>query len=148
MAGELDAALTELTELIRTIDGLRNVPDESPENPSVYPLGVSAPLEGSWIKESSGQVKGLHTIQLGVYVPRKDLPRDIESIKHFGELVKDKLLSDTTFNWSGTIDTIVNEITYTFGSLDYAGHQLIGWTFRIPVKIKSIESSSGVYTKG
>ncbi len=149
MANELDDALAAIVAILREIDGLRNTPDFSPEAPTTFPLLVVSAGEGQWIKESSGQLRGLHKVRIGVYVPRKDLQRDIELVMPFGELIKDKLLVDENAHWSDTITTYDDEpVTYTFGPVNYAGSQLVGWTFSVPIKIRSIQVGTEEYIKG
>lgn len=149
MASELDQAIQAGLVLIREISGLRNAPDYSPEHPNVFPLLVGSANAGVWIKESSGQVRGLHTIKFGIFKPRNNLPRDIAAMMPYGELVKDKLYHDDSETWGGTITGYDDEpINYTFGEMEYMpGVTLIGWTFLVPVKIRSVQSGSG-YVKG
>ena len=138
MAGEIDAAVQATLEILRNISGLRSAPSYSPEDPKLYPVLIGQVSDASWNKESSGQVRGLHTIQIGIYVVRKSLPEDIKSIMPYGDLVKDKLLADTNATLSGTVDTISDNITARFGDIEYyPGLVLVGWTFQIPVKLRS-----------
>jgi len=146
MADELQNALDKLVDLLAEIPGLRTVSDRAPENVSAFPLLVASPQSGTWEPQSAGMAKGLHSIQVGCYVPRKDLPRDIATILPYGDLIKDKLFAAGNTFWTNTIDNVVEEISYTFGPIDYAELLLIGWTITIPIKIESVESS-GVFSK-
>ena len=146
MANELVNAIDKLIELVREIPGIRSVMDEPSERPrdDVFAM-VYAPA-GTWEPLSAGMKKGLHTIQLGVYKVRKDTARDIARMLPFGDLVMDKIMAQGDQSWNGKIDNVVDEISYTFGPIDYAELLLIGWTISIPVKIESVESS-GVFSK-
>jgi len=138
MAGEIDAAVQAVLSILRDIPGLRNAPNYPPEDPKMYPVLIGQVTEATWNKESGGQVRGLHTIQVGVYVPRKSLPQDIQSVMGYGELIKDKLLADTNARLAGTVDTVSESITARFGDIEYyPGLVLLGWTVQIPVKIRS-----------
>lgn len=148
MAGEITAALAQIRTLVNTISGLRQTPSKPPESASAYPFAIVSLSEGSWTKESSGQVKGLHTITIEIHQSRTDLPRDLEKVEPYGDLVKDKLLLDANATLNGTVDSIVaDDISYTFGALGYAEVITIGWSIDVPVKIRSIESGTS-YTKG
>lgn len=147
MAGELDAAIAEIQSLLKQIPGLKSAPSQPTENASAYPFLIVFADSGTWEKESASQVKGIHTITVEIHVSRKDLPRDIERVLPFGELVKDKLFADANATLGGTVDNIVDEVDYTFGPIGYGGVLTIGWQINIPVKIRSKESA-GVFRKG
>lgn len=149
MANELDEAVQAGLSILRDISGLRSAHDFSPENPASYPMLIGSAFKGTWQKGPSGEVKGLHTVRFGIYKPRKDLPRDIETMMPFGELVKDKFFLDSNAGWNGKI-TAYNEnpMGYTFGDMEYMpGVTLLGWTFEVPIKINSIQSGTQ-YIKG
>lgn len=153
MARELETAIQAGLSLLRTINGLRSAPDYSPENPSAFPLLVGSASEGTYVKESSGSVRGLHTVKFGIYKPRNDLPRDVQTMMPFGDLLKDVFFADDTTNasatWSGTITGLDEKpISYTFGELEYMpGVVLIGWTILVPIKIRS-RWDGAKYVKG
>ena len=156
MADELDNAIAACLRLISQIDGIRLTYDEPPSrfNASHDAVVMGYAPSGTWNSEAEAEVKGLHNVQIGVYVARKEgeLARAIAKVKPFGEKVKDKLYASAIANaqWhdadgNATIDTINGEITYTFGPVPYDDKELFGWTFTIPIKIKSRETSTGVY---
>lgn len=147
MASELDNAVQAGLDILKNISGLRNKPDYSPENPASFPLLVGSAATGIWRKEAAGQKRGLHTVRFGIYVPRKDLSRDIEAVMPYGELAADLLMLDSNARWNDTIDSYEGDITYTFGEIEYAGLLLLGWTILVPVKIRSNQSGSA-YVKG
>lgn len=138
MAKNLDDAQEAILFLISQIDGLRKV-SHPQERFNVDPFAVVTPDEVSWEKVSSGSVKGLHTITLEIHKVRKDLPRDLEIVKPFGELIKDKLLSDTNqvlpdSAGNATVDTVTG-LDGIFGQLGWADVPTVGWIFTIGVKI-------------
>lgn len=153
MADELDNAIAEGLKLIRTVDGIRNVPDYPTESdPRLYPAAIATTQDAEWTKGDFGTVQGLHNIRLGVYIPRQDAPIDVAQIHPFGEKIKDVLFLNSEADninatWNGTIDTINGPVKAKFGPLDYAGLKLFGWTFEIPVKIRSKQQGTK-YVKG
>ena len=147
MAGELDAAIAAIQLILSEIGDFRSVPEFPPDRPAAYPLLVVWPSSGTWEKEAGAQVRGLHTIRIGAYIPSKDLARDVEKVLPLGEKIKDKLLVDANASWTNTIDNITGQINYTFGPIEYAGQELIGWTIEPEIKIRSAESG-GAYVKG
>lgn len=146
MAGELVAAIAAGHDLLNTITDFRGKPDYPPDKPGPYPMKVIRPASGPWQKEASEQLRGIHTLVVGAYVPRRDLARDVETVLPLGEKIRDVLALDENATWNGTISTIVWPINYTFGPVDYGGFELIGWTIDVPVLIRSAESG-GAYTK-
>lgn len=151
MAGEIEAAVQAGLAILRSIDGLRNAPDYPPDNPHAYPVLVGAASEGVWITESYGQLHALHTLRIGFYTTRQNLPKDMVTIMPFGEKAKDKLLSPTVGDWDGTISGYGNEpLSYTFGDIEYyPGLFLIGWTLSHQIKIRYIwNTTTEQYQRG
>lgn len=141
MAKNLDDAIGAVLYLAGQLEGLRAASTPLERIPVEQPFALAFPGSGGWEKESSGSVKGLHTIVLLVSKVRKDLPRDLAEIVPFGERVKALFLSDTNqvlpdSSGEATVDTITG-LTFDFGPIAW-GDQVprFGWSFEIGVKIR------------
>lgn len=140
MAKNLDDAIEAVLYLASQLEGLRAASTPLERIPVEQPFALAFPGSGGWEKESSGSVKGLHTIALLVIKKRGDLPRDLEEIIPFGERVKALFLSDTNqtlpdSDGNATVDTITG-LTYDFGPVSWDTVARLGWTFEIGVKIR------------
>lgn len=140
MAKNLDDAQAAVLYLVGQIDGLRTVTNPQ-EQFSTDLFGVVFPGSGEWVKQSSGYVTGLGSIILEIHKIRKDLPRDLAIVKPFGELVMNKLLSDTNITLpdsegNATVE-VINRIGWNFGPMGWGDKPTVGWEFEIEIKIES-----------
>lgn len=138
MANTLDDAIEALLLMISTLPGLRAVSNPQ-ERYSVDPFATAFPGPGEFQIVSSGMTKGLQHIILEIHKVRKDLPRDLEVIIVYGQLVKDLLTIDANRTLpdsagADTVSTIIG-VDYDFGPLGWADVETIGYSFDIRVKI-------------
>ena len=137
----LQQAIDAIQDLMGALTGMRSAPDEPPEDMSVFPFCVAYASDGTWGGfGGAGGKKGLHTIIVEVHIQRSDLPRDVAAAMAYSESVANALIGDPTL--AGTVDTIVGDITYTFGGLGWAQApgslpNTIGWRFQLVVKQQS-----------
>lgn len=140
MALALEDAVAATARLIRTIPGLRGAPTEPPEKISAFPFVITYPLFGEWEVRSRGNKVGLHTIAIEIHTARKDLPRDIQSVIPYGELVSAKLQHyDNTFlpdQAGASTCSAVLALRYVFGPLGYVTVPTIGYRFELDIKIE------------
>ncbi len=113
-----DAIASVLNEL-KTIPGIRRVPDEPPANNEQFPFAVGYPSSGRYTQGPATMMKGLHDVNIELHVALVDMPRDyselmdlIDEIPYqLMKLRKDGLLTNmATFG----------DITYTFGPMEWA----------------------------
>lgn len=130
----LQQAIDRLQELVGAIDGIREAPDEPPENIAVFPFAVAYASGGRWESVSSGWAIAYHTITLELHVSRRDLPRDVQKAMAYSESVIVALYNDPTLD--GTVELINEPIAYTFGPLGWGNTETLGFSFSIPVKQK------------
>ncbi len=52
----------------------------------------------------------------------------------YAESIPNAIMADPTLG--GTVDTVVDPITYTFGAMEWAGLETIGYSYEIVVKIQ------------
>ena len=140
MAKRLEDAIIALQGLVSEIDGIRDAPSEPPEKITTWPFAVAFPGDGEWIFGDASYDTGLHTLILQIHTARKDLPRDVLGIIDYGELVREKIrsnsnifLPDTT--GAATVSAVIG-LRYTFGFLSYGGVPTLGWAFEVDIKIE------------
>ena len=103
-------AVLEVVQEIRTIKGIRRVPDEPPENNDQFPFVVVTPGEAIYKVGPAGVMTALHSINIELYVSRMDLPRDFNKIMEFIDKIPyelHKLNKDRGFSYIGTIGEIL-----------------------------------------
>ncbi len=132
--------------LIRAnITTIKNAPNKPPEKSAQFPFAATWPGRGRSVSDTTGSTRRtLSVLILEIHVSRKDLPRAIDAVYPFVDLVLDMLhnvdnlqLPDSDSN--PTVDTLLlskesGGINWTFQSLDWAGVDTIGWRFEIPLK--------------
>ncbi len=137
---DLQSAIEDLQSTIGAITGVKAAPDNPPDVPSgQWPFSIAFPRTGEFQGGGNAQVVGLHTIVVQLHYHRQDLSRSYETIIPYLETVIEAILADVTLG--GTVTTIRDSITYTFGAMTYAGIDTIGWQFEVPVKIRYTEAS-------
>lgn len=142
MAKSLPDALEQLQKIVGGISGIRSAPDSPPERASAFPFVICFPSTGTYRTDSAytstdTAIHGEHTLICQLHVARRDLPRAFDKALPYAELIKNVLFKQANIRFSGTIDTIIEEITYTFGGLEYAGVETLGYSFSIPIKIRN-----------
>ena len=129
----LIAAIADVQGTVGALTGIREGPtypgDKLPPLPSSFCFASS----GEWKQQPAGYRTGLHTITLQIHWDRKDLARDVTKAMGFCETIPNAIMADPTLG--STVSTVVDPITYTFGMMEWAGMQTIGWSFNITVKI-------------
>lgn len=129
-----DAAKYVQSSIVASVSGIRSAPEDPPDDMSVYPFAVCFPSNGQLTgNEDNG--KDFHTLILQVHGTRKDLPRDYAAVIGYIETVGHALRDDPTLG--GNVETIVGEIEYSFGQMEWAGVQTLGPQFQFEVKIRS-----------
>ena len=129
----LVAAIADIQATVGALTGIREAPDYPTDQTSVFPTSFCFAGSGEWKQQPAGSRTGLHTITLQIHWDRKDLPRDVTKALGFCETIPNAIMKD--YRLGGTVDTVVDPITYTFGVLEWGGIQTIGWSFNITVKI-------------
>lgn len=130
----LTTAIEYLIARMGEIDGMRSFPKRPPDKISDFPFATAFPGTGViGLGNPLNSRRDVHTIILEIHVARKDLPNDIDRVLPFVDRVGTKLQNDVTLG--GTVETIVGDISYTFGPLGWFVQETIGWQFQIQVKI-------------
>lgn len=139
--GSLEGAADYLMgTLISAVTGMRAAPSKPPESMSMFPFSVAWPDNGRLVSDTPGQYRNIAYLRLETHVGRVNLPTDVDAIYPFFELVSDVLLDPDNATLGGNVDTIIssndNPINWSFGELNWADTQTIGFRWIIPVKIK------------
>jgi hypothetical protein len=115
------------------------VPPGAP--PSTWPFSVAFPRRGTFSGGGGGSVglEGYHTIVVQLHYARKNQEQAYARIVPYLEPVIKAITDDPTL--TGSVTTIDDQISYTFGGLTYAAIETIGWEFEIPVKIRYSEEA-------
>ena len=135
----LKDAIKDIVDELQTIEGIRRVPDEPPENNKQFPFAVVYPLTGLYTQGPAQIMKGLHNVNIELHVVRKaDLAREFNQVMNLIDTIPWELmkkLNDAEYENLATI----GEIAYTFGPLEWAEVPTIGVTFTIMnVKVETV----------
>jgi hypothetical protein len=133
----LKDAIAEIVDELQTIQEIRRVPDEPPENNEQFPFAVVYPLTGLYTQGPATLQKGLHSVNIELHVARKDLSRDFVQVMGLIDEIPyqlQKRLNDG--EWSNL--ATIGDIEYTFGPLSWAGVDTLGVTYTITgVKVET-----------
>lgn len=138
-AQALETAISEIVNVLRTVEGVKNVPINPPETQPYETFIVVYPFSGSYNIGPIGDRKGLHQISVDVLVKRTDIAKNISTLKPLIDLVSYALIyqvstGGTIFN--NSISTF-SSLTYNWTSTDYGGVPVVGYHFTmIDVKIQ------------
>lgn len=112
-------------------------PDAPPEAINQFPFSVCYAADGQVGSNDATFKTGLHTLICEIHFTRQSLPSAITQATPYIESMTNALLKDPTL--AGTVSTIVGDITYTFGYLDWGGlaEVHLGPQFRVTVKMQN-----------
>lgn len=129
----LQDAINAIQAKARALPGMRDAPNEPPEQPGMFPFAISYPDAGDWTGIGETFKQGMHTVRTDIHVARKDLPRDYLRLVPYADSFPNALLGDVQLGDSVT--AIVGGIAYEFFSADWGnGVVTIGLRFRTTVK--------------
>lgn len=123
---DLQDAVYEIAASMREVSGVKNAPNEPPENTENFPFVAVFPGTGEIEALARGDKKGLHNIDIELHVKRKDLPIDMRVATPFIDKIADQILSDRQNNNYTHINTF-GAITYEFAPLAWGATQTLGY---------------------
>ena len=134
----LKEAVAEIIDELQTINGIRRVPNEPPENNDQFPFAVVYPITGLYTQGPAQLMKGLHSVNIELHVVRKaDLAREFNQIMDLIDTIPWELMKLLNDGGYSELDTI-GQIEYTFGPLSWAGVETLGVTYTITgVKVQT-----------
>jgi hypothetical protein len=125
---ELADILAAVQAVVGSVTGIRYAPDSIPGDISQYPASIVYPKSGRYITGKVGISVSYHNIVVEIHIPLKDLARDVTSLLPYCKSVPEALTADPTL--SKHIENS-EQISYTFGQMEYNGAATIGWRFVI-----------------
>lgn len=132
----IQTLMARIQAKLDAVPGIRSAPLYPPEQMLEGPFAVVYPGSGEAQFGTPGSKKELVTMVVEVMVVRKDLPRDIQKVTGFHDLVLNALMGDTTFG--GLVDTY-GRIDWTFGPLQWGDTDTVGYKFQIrEIKVRSV----------
>lgn len=127
----LSQIIAAVQDVTGAVTGIRFAPDVPPEQSVINGvIAVCYPAAGMFREITSGREQGEHTLHLLIATPARNLRTDWARIIGLGDTVPRALLA------GGTLTATVlqtNEITYTFGPVEWGDQQLFGWIFNLDV---------------
>jgi hypothetical protein len=131
----LNEVVADVQRIVRGVEGIRKAPDSPPEKLGVYPYSVCYPRSGDTNLEY-GMIKGLHTIWLEIHIARKDMPRDTDRAMEYIKKVYSAIWEEYADSNSQFRDVLggegaIDNISYTFGVLNWLGIDTVGVRFFI-----------------
>jgi len=128
----VDTALANLTSKLAALPGMKSAPTLIPEDPGVFPFGIAYERSGVLVARAAGEANDLATLFVEIHVARSLLGQAIQLASTFRDPFLLALIADPTLG--GSVSTM-NDVRRTFGVLEWAGVQTIGYRFEIDVKI-------------
>lgn len=142
MTQSLENAITEIVNVLKTVQGLENVPFNPVETMSYSTFAIVYPFSGNVDVSPTGTRKNLHNIAIDVFTKRTDLARNLQTLYPLIDLVSHALLSQISITgttpgsiFNNSINTF-EQLTYTWSVSEYGGIQVVGYHFlMVNVKI-------------
>lgn len=128
------AVVQAIQDVVGALAGIREAPDYPPEQINAPLQAVCYAANGTF-REASLAAPGCYEVKpqtyvLLLYLPLKDLPRDMERLLPYVDSIPVALLATKTL--SGAV-TAINDIRYTFVSGEWGGILMRGYRFEIDV---------------
>lgn len=142
MADELANAIGYLMGKIEAVAEIKQAPQYLPEMVSNTPFCIAYPENGQIIKQSSSTSKIIHTIAVELHLGTVLLPQAVALAISLADDISAIFLDDDNITLGENATTILLDdntggIRYTFGRLEWAGQEHIGFKWLVPIKIRS-----------
>lgn len=135
MSGPLVDAIIQVQDIIEATVQIPYAPDMPPEQASMFPFAVCYPDSGTFRLNQVGWSTDLHSLVIEIHYAQSLLaPAVLKAVTDLPIIVQ-AIMADPT--WGGKIDTIVGEISYLFGFLEYGSKKTIGTQLTVPIKIQT-----------
>lgn len=126
--GTIIQVVADIQTMVDALTGVRNAPSYPP---NILPEGLTAvtyPVSGVIGANSSGWMQELHSVNIDLVLPAKDLARDLTVLWPFLRSIPNGIMSDPDF---GSNASTFNDISYQYIVFDEAGIQYRGYRFTI-----------------
>jgi len=106
--GSTVSAKNAFVDILAALTGVRKAPDNPPDSMNVYPHAIAWVAKYDYLSKRKGRIldTGNHILYGRIYIPRKDLSRDIATLEIYHDLVRTALADDPTLN--GTVRQILS----------------------------------------
>ena len=150
----LAVVCANITNELRTLDGLSEARGSAIEKAPGFPLLTVYPRVGFWRPGSAAGGRsstdnpmrwGTHTINIVVHVARRDLPWDIAAAMPFADSVPNRLMYGYHRDKFGNSITALSDpnnrggtapLTYEFGPSAVGAQDTVAWTFALDVTVE------------
>ena len=126
----IEGAILEWVEIIQAVDGIQNVPDTPLEQVTSTPQVMIYNTDGFSLNEPNDIEKSLHNVQLAVVMPLSNLSYAIKTMLPLYEKIVKALWDHRNSRASANAATF-EQITYTFGIIEWAQLDLYGYIFTL-----------------
>lgn len=121
MSQPAESAISEIVNVLRTVDGIKNVPLNPPTVMSYDTFGLVYPSTGRFTTGApSGTKRGLHNIAIDVLTTNIDMARTFARMKPFIDTVSMALAREISYDSNGNPGDQFNNTIETFDDLDYS----------------------------
>jgi hypothetical protein len=137
MTQALDPCITEVVNILRNVDGIKNVPLNPPALVNYDTFAIVYPSSGNFVATPTGTRRGLHNIAIDVLTKDLDIARSIARLRPLIDSVPLLLIAQVSFDSNGNVGQQFNntietfeEVTYNWIPLtDYGGVPVVGLHF-------------------
>lgn len=120
MTQPAESAIEEIITVLRTVDGIENVPLNPPSVMSYKTFGLVYPANGTYTAGApTGTKRGLHNISIDILTVNIDPARCIAQMKPFLDTVSMALSRQVSYDSDGNAGGQFNHSIETFVNLDY-----------------------------
>lgn len=116
----VDSAIAEIINVLRTVDGIENVPLNPPSVMSYAIFGLVYPGNGSYAANPIGTKRGLHNISVDVIMKEIDFAVCMKRLKPLIDSTALVLLREVSYDSDGNAGNQFNHSIETFEGLDYS----------------------------
>ena len=121
MTEAADNAITEIVNVLRTVNGIKNVPLNPGSVMSYATFGLVYPFNGSYAMGApTGTKRGLHNIAIDVLTKNTDFARCIAEMKPYIDTVSMAFGRQISYDAAGNPGPQFNGTIETFSTLDYS----------------------------
>lgn len=137
MTQPLENACNKIVDVLRTVQGVGQVPYNPTSTQSYALFGLVYPSDGTFVVNPLGTKKGLHNISIDFLTREMDPARAMATIKPYIDLVMDKLIREVSYDsdgdpggqFSGSIQTFAS-LSYNYlANVEYGGVPVTGYHF-------------------
>lgn len=126
MSQTLAATIHYLAEKVATVEGIRTVYENPPDNLAVFPCGVVYAVSGTFDAAPVDVDRSIHNINIEIHIAKRDLLQSLNLSEPFIEKVPSLFLSDPTLG--STAQTYLR-ISYLFGRMGWGNLDTVGVKF-------------------